>query len=50
MSFRDTLQRILELLIGITPGKPSVDVTNIDPKYKDSKEVLALKWEKYLRG
>lgn len=50
MSFRDTLERILELLIGITPPQPPVDVTNIDPKEKDSKEILALKWEKYLRS
>lgn len=49
MSFRDTLARILTILNGDTPPNPPVTVTNIIPKNDDSKELLALKWEKIAR-
>lgn len=50
MSFRDTLARILDLLNGLTPPEPKTFVTSTLPKEKDSKEILAMKWEKFLRG
>lgn len=46
MSFRNTLARILTLLNGGTPPEPPVAVTTTEPKPNDSKEILALKWEK----
>jgi ribosomal protein S2 len=49
MSFRDTLARILTILNGGTPPNPPVTVTNTIPKNDDSKELLALKWEKIAR-
>lgn len=49
MSFRDTLARILTILNGQTPTNPSVAVTKTTPDTNDSKEILALKWEKQLK-
>jgi hypothetical protein len=49
MSFIDTLRRLLTILNGNTAPLPPVVVTNTDPKTNDSKEILALKWEKIAR-
>jgi hypothetical protein len=49
MSFRNTLARILTILNGGTPPPPPVNVTNTVPKNNDSREILALKWEKIVR-
>jgi hypothetical protein len=49
MSFRNTLARILTLLTGGTPTPPPVNVTNTTPEPTDSRETLALKWEKILK-
>jgi hypothetical protein len=49
MSFRNTLARILTILTGGIPPEPPVTVTNTIPENNDSKELLALKWEKIAR-
>jgi hypothetical protein len=50
MSFIQTLKRILTLYKGDTPSPlPSQTVTNTTPQNNDSKEILAMKWEKILR-
>lgn len=49
MGFRNTLHRILLLLRGDTAPEAPMVVTNTEPKNNDSKEILALKWEKQLR-
>lgn len=49
MSFRTTLARILTILNGGTPPLPPVSVTRTNPETNDSKEILALKWEKIVR-
>lgn len=43
------MARILTILNGGTPPNPPVIVTNTEPKNDDSKEILALKWEKILK-
>jgi hypothetical protein len=49
MSFKNTLARILTVLNGGTPPNPPVLVTRSTPESNDSKELLALKWEKIVR-
>lgn len=49
MSFRDTLARILTILNEQIPPNPSVQIQNTTPEHNDSKELLALKWEKQLK-
>lgn len=50
MSFIQTLKRILTIYNGGTPAPlPSQTVTNTTPQHNDSKETLAMKWEKILR-
>jgi hypothetical protein len=49
MSFIQTLKRILTIYNGDTPPNPPVIVTNVAPKNDDSKELLALKWEKIIK-
>lgn len=46
MSFKQTLYRILLILRGETPPEPPVTVSTTTPAHNDSKETLALKWEK----
>lgn len=49
MSFVTTLARILTILNGGTPPLPPVAVTRTNPETNDSKEILALKWEKIIK-
>jgi hypothetical protein len=49
MNFVETLKRILLLLEGQVAPLPEVGVSTTQPEPFDSKEVLALKWEKALR-
>jgi hypothetical protein len=50
MSFIQTLRRILTILNGDTPPPlPAQTVTNSIPQHNDSKEILAMKWEKIAR-
>ena len=48
MAYKDTLRRILQRMIGVTPPTPPVQVTSSEPQPSDSKELLALRWEKYV--
>jgi hypothetical protein len=49
MSFIETLRRLLTILNGNTAPLPPFTVSNTDPKNNDSKEILAMKWEKIAR-
>jgi hypothetical protein len=49
MSFIQTLRRLLTILNGNTAPLPPFTVTTTEPKNNDSKEILALKWEKIAR-
>jgi hypothetical protein len=48
-SFVETLKRIILLKDGQTPAAPGVTVSTTQPQPSDSKEILALRWEKKLR-
>jgi hypothetical protein len=50
MSYKTTLRRILRILRGESVPAPSPDITTTDPQLNDSKEILAKKWERALRG